>query len=75
MNKLQTTTHIAVLIASIMFIFNMGLRNLSNATYECDFSKDMATTNIRAAYSLNDPDNRSAERANAYANYYNAFCK
>ena len=73
MNKLKTATYIAVLIASIMTIFYLANANERQFTYECDKVKDIAQRIIRDDFTyVNDEE---LERGEAYATYYNAFCK
>ena len=75
MDKLKTTTYIAVLIASVMTIFYIGNANQKQFTDECDIAKDMASTYVRQSYDLADPDNKLINRAEGYSAYYSAFCK
>ena len=75
MDNLKKVTYVAVLVASVMFIFVQGRDNLSRATHECDIAEDMASTNLRQAYGYPDSDNKLIERAGHYSNYYSAFCK
>jgi hypothetical protein len=73
MNKLKTATYIAVLIASIMTIFYIGNANQRQYTYECDKIFETAQRIIRDDFTfVNDEE---LERGEAYATYYNAFCK
>ena len=75
MTKLQTATHIAVLIASIMLIFYIGKANNKQFTNECDIALDMAQINLRNAYNQPDPENDSLERATMYAEWYDSMCQ
>ena len=78
MNKLKTATYIAVLVASIMTIFYIGNANQRQFTYECDRVHDIAQRIIRDDLTLYDSynnDDEKLERMEAYATYYNAFCK
>jgi len=73
MHKLKIATYIAVLAASIMTIFYIGNANQRQFTYECDKVKDIAQRIIRD--DLTFKDDEKLERMEAYATYYNAFCK
>ena len=73
MDKLKTATYISVLIASIMTIFYLANANQRQYAYECDKVKDAAQRIIRDDLTFTD-DGR-LERMEAYATYYNAFCK
>jgi hypothetical protein len=75
MDKLKTTTYIAVLIASIMTIFYIGNANQKQFTDECDIAKDMASTYLRQSYDLVDSNNELINRAEGYSAFYSAFCK
>jgi len=73
MHKIKTTTYIAVLVASIMTIFYIGNANQRQFTYECDRVYEIAQRIIRD--DLTFKDDEKLERMEAYATYYNAFCK
>ena len=75
MTKLQTATHIAVLIVSIMLIFYIGKTNNKQFTNECDIALDMAQMNLRNSYNQPDPENKSLERATMYAEWYDSMCQ
>lgn len=75
MTKLQTATHISVLIASIMLIIHLSNINQKQFSAECAIAKDMASTNLRLAYDTSDTDNALVERAASYTAYYDTFCK
>ena len=74
MTKLQTATHISVLIASIMLIIHLSNINQRQFSIECTIAKVMASTNLRLAYNTSDTDNALVERAAGYTAYYDAFC-
>ena len=74
MTKLQTATHISVLIASIMLIIHLSNINQRQFSIECTIAKDMASMNLRLAYDNTLNDNRLIERAAGYSAYYDAFC-
>ena len=73
MHKLKIATYIAVLAASIMTIFYIGNANQRQFTYECDKVNDIAQRIIRD--DLTFKDDEKLKRMEAYATYYNAFCK
>ena len=73
MDKLKTATYIVVLAASIMTIFYIGNANQRQFTYECDKVNDIAQRIIRD--DLTFKDDEKLKRMEAYATYYNAFCK
>ncbi len=77
MNKLKTATYIAVLVASIMTIFYIGNANQRQFTYECEQIFEKAQRIIRDDLVLVDSssNDEKLERGEAYATYYNAFCK
>ena len=75
MTKLQTATHIALLIASIMVIFYIGHTNNRQFTSECDIAKDMAEMNLSSAYNQADPEGIVLERATMYAEWYDSMCQ
>tara|TARA_B100000795_G_scaffold254593_1_gene225613 strand:+ start:859 stop:1095 length:237 start_codon:yes stop_codon:yes gene_type:complete len=76
MTKLQTATHISVLLASLMLIIHLNLSNINQRqlSTECTIAKDMASMNLRLAYDNTLNDNRLIERAAGYSAYYDAFC-
>ena len=74
MTKLQTTTHIAVLIASIMVIFYIGKANNKQFTHECDIALDMAQTQLRKAYGYPN-ESKELETATLYAEWYDSMCQ
>tara|TARA_A100001015_G_C14822130_1_gene645146 strand:- start:26 stop:250 length:225 start_codon:yes stop_codon:yes gene_type:complete len=73
MDKLKTATYVAVLIASIMFIFPLAI-NTSQAK-PCDLVKNMATVNVNLALDNEASSNYYIQRAEGYSSYYSAFCK